>query len=377
MRSDPLVSVIIPAFNAQAYIAETLESLLAQTYQNFEVIVVDDGSSDRTSEIVESFVQRDERIRLLKQQNAGCGNARNTALQESKGEYIAPIDADDIWFPEKLGKQVKCLEESDPSVGLVYSWSVYLNASTEVIGFSPFAQFGRVEGNVFNFLVFYNFLDNASTMMYRRSCLDRVGIYDRSLRTCEDWDLYLRIAEHYQFRIVPEYLIGYRQYLGSISTNCTTMAHFYEHVMSQAYQRHPELPDYVRRWANTAFYNNLLGKSYRAGDDLSVFRWIYRILKGDLALLLRPGIYKVILVSSLRLGLRSLLSLVGKDQQTWNPLKQRLQPRSTQATATQPTAQLPKIDLQQPITEVPESQTFWKPYDLVILRRWKHMIQTT
>jgi hypothetical protein len=241
---------------------------------------------------------------------------------------------------------------------------VYLNASSEVIGFSPFGQFGRVEGNVFHFLVFYNFLDNASTMMYRRSCIDRVGIYDQTLKTCEDWDFYLRIAEHYQFRIVPEYLIGYRQYLGSVSSNCTTMAHFYERVMSQAYQRHPELPEYIRRWANTAFYNNLLGKSYMAGDDPSVFRWMYRILQGDPALLLRPGIYKVMLVSGLRLFLRTL---IGQDQ-----LKQRFQRRST-PLPTQPL----KIDLQQPINEVPESQTFWKPYDLVILRRWKHLIQTT
>jgi hypothetical protein len=134
--------------------------------------------------------------------------------------------------------------------------------------------------------------------------------------------------------------------------------------MSQAYQRHPELPEYIRRWANTAFYNNLLGKSYMAGDDPSVFRWMYRILQGDPALLLRPGIYKVMLVSGLRLFLRTL---IGQDQ-----LKQRFQRRST-PLPTQPL----KIDLQQPINEVPESQTFWKPYDLVILRRWKHLIQTT
>lgn len=359
MSAAPLVSVVIPACNAEAFIEYTLKSVLAQTYQDFEVIVVDDGSGDRTLAIVESFMQQDARIRLLKQQNLGVGAARNLAMQEAKGKYIAPIDADDVWFPQKLEKQVECLENADESVGLVYSWSAYLNAAGEITGYSPFGKFGRVEGNVFKFLVFYNFLDNGSTMMFRRSCVDRVGGFNPDLKTCEDWEFYLRVAEHYEFRIVPEYLIGYRQYIGSISSNCTAMAYFHEFVMDEVYQRHPELPKYVRCWSNTVFYNNLLGKSYLAGDDKNTLRWVYRILKGDLALLFRPGIYKVIPTSVVRLLARSL-SIQKEFQTPTKPNYSAIAKRS-------------EIPTPQP----PTNTFFWKPYDRVILKRWKQMLQTT
>lgn len=105
----PFVSVIIPAYNAEAFIGRTLESVLAQTYENIEVLVVDDGSRDRTAEIVASFAQKDSRVILLKQQNAGVAAARNLAIEKSRGEYIAPLDADDIWYPSKLDKQVQCI----------------------------------------------------------------------------------------------------------------------------------------------------------------------------------------------------------------------------------------------------------------------------
>ena len=123
----PLVSVIIPAFNAAEYIRQTLNSVLAQTYQAMEVIVVDDGSSDATGAIVEEFVKKDARVQLVRQSNAGVGAARNTAIRMARGEYIAPLDADDIWFPEKLEKQVACMEQCGEETGLVYCWSTLVD----------------------------------------------------------------------------------------------------------------------------------------------------------------------------------------------------------------------------------------------------------
>ncbi|HTL88074.1 MAG TPA: glycosyltransferase [Leptolyngbya sp.] len=349
MTAKPLVSVVIAAYNAEAFISTTLESILAQTYRNFEVIIVDDGSDDRTAEIVRSFAEIDDRIQLIQQSNAGVAASRNLAVQHSSGTYIAPIDADDIWYPERLEKHVECLESANSSVGLVYSWSMYLTETGDIKGYSPFGQLGAVEGNVLAILVFYNFLDNASTAMFRRSCLETVGHYDTELKTCEDWDLYLRIAEQYQFAIVPEYLIGYRQYSGSMSTKCTTMAHFYELIMSRIYQRHPELPSAARRWANTAFYNNLLSKSYLAGDYALMFRWIYRSLKGDFALLLRPGVYKVTVVAIVK--------------------------TLTRSDAIPQSATVQRSD--SPETLKPPASTFWKPYDRVTLHRWQQMLKTT
>jgi len=357
MVSNALVSVVIAAYNAEAFISDTLKSILAQTYRNFEVIVVDDGSHDQTAEIVRSYAEIDDRIRLIQQENSGVAASRNLAIQHSSGEYIAPIDADDIWYPKRLEKHVYCLEASEPSVGLVYSWSMYLNEAGGVKGYSPFGQFGAVEGNALAILVFYNFLDNASTAMFRRSCIDTVGNYNTELKTCEDWDLYLRIAEHYRFAIVPEYLIGYRQYSGSMSTKCTTMAHFYELIMSRIYQRHPELSHSVRRWANTAFYNNLLSKSYLAGDYALMFRWLYRSLKGDFALLLRPGVYKVTLVAIVKTLTQPLLASFPK------------QPDLERASVPETV-----IELQPP---TPVAPTFWKPYDLLTVYRWQQMVKTT
>lgn len=105
----PLVSVIIPAYNAEFFIEKTLNSVLSQTYKNIEVLVVDDGSQDRTAEIITSIAKIDSRVFLLQQSNAGVAAARNLAINKCRGEYIAPIDADDIWYPQNLEKQVQCM----------------------------------------------------------------------------------------------------------------------------------------------------------------------------------------------------------------------------------------------------------------------------
>jgi glycosyltransferase involved in cell wall biosynthesis len=369
MAFDSLVSVIIPAYNAEAFIQSTLDSVLAQTYQNFEIIVVDDGSSDRTPDVVESYTQCDPRIRLLRQKNSGVAAARNLAIQASKGVYISPIDADDIWYPQKLEKQVRCIENADDSVGLVYSWSVYLNETGEIFGrYITDQGYTFAEGNVFNILLCFNFLDNASTALFRRSCIDRVGGYNCNLKAqnaqgCEDWDIYLRIAEHYSFRVVPEYLIGYRQYLGSMATNCSIMARSYE-LMMEVWQRSLNAPNHLRRWSRSTFYNYLMGKSYVCGNYQNMFLWLYRCLKADFVVLLRPGIYKVVLIAGLSLAARPLTSLVWKDHQTWVKFKQRFK-------------RPPKIETIDEINHLVNQRqpVIWRPYDRVLLRRWRQVVQ--
>ena len=126
-----LVSVIIPAFNAAEYIRQTLNSVLAQTYQSLEVIVVDDGSEDGTGCHCRGIREKDARVQLVRQCNAGVGAARNTAIRMARGEYIAPLDADDIWFPEKLEKQVARMEQNGEETGLVYCWSIRVDKDGE------------------------------------------------------------------------------------------------------------------------------------------------------------------------------------------------------------------------------------------------------
>ena len=206
-----LVSVIIPAFNAAEYIRGTLTSVLAQTYQALELIVVDDGSTDATGAIVEEFVKKDARVRLVRQCNAGVGAARNTGIRMARGEYVAPLDADDVWFPKKLEKQVACMEQYGDETSLVYCWSILVDKAGQ---FKGFQYPNRKEGRAHHSMVQGSIVDNASVPLFRTTALAKVGVYltraeQGGAQGCEDWDLSLRIAESYSVRLVPEFLVEY------------------------------------------------------------------------------------------------------------------------------------------------------------------------
>jgi glycosyltransferase involved in cell wall biosynthesis len=252
----PLVSVIIPAYNAEAFIEKTLNSVLSQTYQNLEVIVIDDGSQDRTVDLVTKFIQQDPRVSLLKQTNSGVAAARNLGIQKAKGELIAPIDADDLWYPENLKKQVQCLWNSDPSVGLTYAWSLDIDEND-----CPSGEFrsSTLEGNLFTILLVHYFLANASSTVIHRSVFEKVGYYNENLRIqnaqgCEDWELYLRIAECYKFRVVPEFLIGYRKVSNSMSSDGETMAKSLLAVWKGVFCKYPKIPKAIYRLSLSSFY---------------------------------------------------------------------------------------------------------------------------
>ncbi|MEA3292185.1 MAG: glycosyltransferase family 2 protein, partial [Pseudomonadota bacterium] len=262
----PLVSVIIPAFNAAAHIDRTIQTVLAQTYLFYEILVVDDGSSDGTSDVVIRQAEGDGRIRLLRQENQGVSAARNHGIRQAKGDYIALLDADDIWFPEKLEKQVRVMRDSPPTVGLVYTWSARVSED----GRKPVLSNGwEEEGAVFLPLLLGNFLQNASTPLIRRECFDHVGMYGLDFHKlnaqgCEDWDIYLRIAEHYEFRVVPEHLVGYWQSMDSMSADWRLMDRSYRVLIDGVKKRHPEIPDFVYRWSKSNYLLYLAIRAARA-----------------------------------------------------------------------------------------------------------------
>ena len=301
---QPLVSVIIPAYNAENFIVKTLESVLSQTYQNIEVLVVDDGSTDTTAKIVKSFSQKDNRVSLLQQSNTGVAAARNLAILNSKGEYIAPIDADDIWYPQNLEKQVKCLTSSVSFVGVVYSWSVDINEKDLLTG--GFYN-STIEGEVYTALVYKYFIGNASSSLIRRVCFEKIGCYNCKLKLenaqgCEDWELHLRIAENYQFKVVSEYLVGYRQITSSMSCNFAAMAKSQSLIMADVQQKHPEIPNSIYRWSSSNFYIYLAVKSNRSGNHRSTLSWLYRAFKEDLSMaLLRHNLYLLSIESILKM----------------------------------------------------------------------------
>ena len=271
-----LVSVIIPAFNAAEHIRQTLNSVVAQTYREIEVIVVDDGSSDATTAIVEEFVTSDARFQLIRQSNAGVGAARNTAIRKARGKYIAPLDADDFWFPEKLKKQVACVEQCGNETGLVYCWST----SADERGALASDCSHTVEGRLRYALILRNVVGNGSVPLFRAAALEKVGLYltrdeQGGAQGCEDWDLHLRIAEHFRIRVAPECLLAYRQTSSSMSVNAETMAASFAVVSRRARERNRDLPTAAFRWSAGYFYKYLVGRC----DRWEHYSWSFRYLK--------------------------------------------------------------------------------------------------
>lgn len=217
-RDKPRVSVVIPTYNSADRVKEAIDSVLAQSYSNFEIIVVDDGSTDNTESTLRQF---GERIRYFKQQNQGVSSARNTAIRNSRGEYVAFLDSDDIWAAEKLAAQVLVLD-SDPEVGLVYcDWSVM--SGETVLQASYLNHLRPASGYVFDELIQRGFV-LTSGVVVRRSCLEDVGCFDTTLTIAQDYDLWLRISYGWKIQLVDKCLLTKRSFDGSLSTNLTRTA---------------------------------------------------------------------------------------------------------------------------------------------------------
>lgn len=293
---SPLVSVIVPAYNAQEFIVEALKSALRQSYSNIEVLVVDDGSQDGTAALVESIAEQDARVKLFRGPNQGVAAARNLAINNACGAYIAPLDADDIWYPDKLQRQVDCLSGADAAVGLVYAWSVHIDERGQLTGACIASA---LEGDAYLPLVYSNFVGNASAPLIRRACIERVGGYSTWYRQqgaqgCEDRELYLRLAECYRFRVVPEFLIGYRQVEGSMSCNGAPMARAHALLLAGIRRRHPEIPGKVYRWSNSRSFWYLGQKCTRCGDHLRALGLLAKAVFCDPVLFCNRQLYALV-----------------------------------------------------------------------------------
>lgn len=356
LKNNPLVSVIVPAYNADFFIGETLKSVLSQTYKNLEAIVVDDGSKDYTPAIVQKFIRRDERVKLFRQQNKGVAAARNLGIEKSSGEFIAPVDSDDIWFPTKIEKQVLRLQQCGPQAGLCYTWSLSIDEKGDVLDTGP--QWD-LEGEVYQPLVLRNFIGNASVPMFRRSVLEQVGGYNEKLRDanaqgCEDWEISLRIAEKFQFCLVPEYLVGYRCYAHSMSYNHEAMGQSYELIMREVQAKHPEIPSLIHRWSRSIFYLYLTHKSNACGDLRNSLKWLLKALREDPVALCLPWVVRCLLNRLLRLAAYT----VTQDERVWRQLRRQMEPELLPLNYEQV--------MNAPI-QPPNPLRFW---DRIQVRRW-------
>jgi glycosyltransferase involved in cell wall biosynthesis len=285
LKASPCaVSVLIPAHNAQATLLQTLQSVQRQTFTELEAIVVDDGSKDATAGIAAEFAASDARFKLVRQENAGVAQARNAALGVARGRWVAPLDADDLWHPEKLARQLERIEAAGPNTVLTYSWSVDIDDSSRVI--ARRLDLDSFEGDVYAALVLTNFIGNASVPLVERDALVRVGGWDASLREraaqgCEDWQIYLRLAELGDFALARGFLVGYRQSAGSMSRRVEEMTRSYELVLAEVKERHPELPQALMRWSRAAFDFYRFETLYGSSASLASLGPLLAALLGD------------------------------------------------------------------------------------------------
>jgi glycosyltransferase involved in cell wall biosynthesis len=268
-KNIPAISVIIPAYNQAMYVSEAIRSVLGQTYPDFELIVVDDGSTDETSQILAGF--QDPRIHVIRQSNAGLSSARNTGLHESTAPLVTFLDADDYFLPNKLEVLSRYLE-NNLEIGLVAGRVIYIDHTgrTLVEAEKP-SSLLELPG-----LLFENPIC-VSGILLRRNWLERVGVFDESLRACEDWDLWLRLLiEGCQMAWVENLVVAYRIHPGQMTRQSDRMRKAIFAMLDKFFIR-PDLDENLRRhkdvayssgWIHAAVYAYLSGEADKGANFL-------------------------------------------------------------------------------------------------------------
>lgn len=227
MSDAPLISVIIPTYNRSFLLKRALKSVLEQTYQNLEIIIVDDASKDDTENVVSGLGS--SKIRYFKHDvNKGAQAARNTGIKNAKGSFIAFLDSDNEWYPQKLEKQIEAFRVSSEKVGVVYSFhdeiNTIINTRKEMIY--------KQSGDVYKDLLTYSLIDYI-TPLVKSDCFKKIGLLDEKVPAFHEWDTFIRLARNYHFGLVPETLAAYYIHKDSISGNFKRDVKGYFYVMSK------------------------------------------------------------------------------------------------------------------------------------------------
>lgn len=244
------VSVIIPVYNAEDYVAYTLQSLLDQTYKNFEAIIIDDGSPDNSIELCKSFL--DPRIKIVQQANRGLPGARNTGIRHATGDYLSFLDADDLWLPNKLEKHVEHLNNS-PEVGISFSYSAFIDGEGNYTGMYQIPR--KICDITPPYVLCRNPVSNGSCAVIRRETFEDIKFqdnlygleedfyFDENFRQAEDLECWTRIAAHTDWKLegIPEVLTLYRVNSGGLSANALNQLQALERVIDKSCKSAPEV----------------------------------------------------------------------------------------------------------------------------------------
>jgi len=269
--------------------------------------------------------------------------------------------------------------EADQSLGLVYAWSVNINEDDVIMGIIDiefYRNFMTVEETVYPALVYINFIGNSSVPLIRRSCFEQVGLYNcklkaRNAQGCEDWDLYLRIAEHYKFRVVQEILVGYRQVKGSMSRNYLSMERSYNLVMAEFRQKHQEIPTYIYNWSASNFYFYLLAASQNCGDYWNTLGLVYKAIKMDSTQLVRLFMNQLLIKLIFKIAAKPIMSFMGLKHDYWyQSFKTENRKKSNESNIK---FKVENLNNQDEIKTT--QQTLLKKYDRILLQKWEQILQ--
>lgn len=275
-KTRPAVSVIIPTHNYARFLVDAAESVLSQTFDDLELIIVDDGSTDNTADVVKQFL-KDQRVRYIYQDNKGPSAARNAGIRKAKGELIALLDADDIWLPSKLRKQVKVIGESE-DVGLVYCLAEHVDEKGDALTHMPMPH---MEQPTFRDLLYFP-LTLPSCVLIRKHVLDEVGLFDETISHNEDADMWIRILRYYKSAYVNEMLVRIRKHPGSRMTDLESMERNLLVHVKKCIERFPELEG-DRQEAYFQIYKGLTYLAYMFGKKRKILRYYLK------AALIRPS----------------------------------------------------------------------------------------
>jgi len=227
VENNPTVSVIIPTYNRAHLVGRAIKSVLNQTYQDFELIIVDDGSTDNTEKVIKRF--DDKRIRYIKhEKNKGGAAARNTGIKAARGEYIAFLDSDDEWLPEKLKRQMEVFKNASSEVGVVYTGFIYVD---KLGGGTSKQHIPKKRGWIYEDILVENCIGTTSTVLIERKYFKETGLFDENLPSCQDWDMWIRLAKQCKFDFIPEILVRYFEHRNRITSNCKSVIEGHEAIL--------------------------------------------------------------------------------------------------------------------------------------------------
>ncbi len=268
----PTVSVVIATFNRAQYVKEAIQSVLDQTYQDFEIVLVDDGSTDNTCEVVDKF--DNSKIRYIFQKNSGVCIAYNTGIRNSRGRLIAFLDDDDLWLPRKLELQIKA-SESSPQAGVIYSDIFNFGNSDPSIPETHFQplKWPPPRGKVLDKLIERCF-PQTSTLLIKREVFDQIGLFDENLPNCQDYDMLIRIATKFDFEVVTLPLAKYRIHPTQISKNSESVLSCHIYFLNKAirsslidktslHKLHTKISDYYFRYGIVLIRKRKFAKGFR------------------------------------------------------------------------------------------------------------------